>query len=118
MSFQYSIKHDDGCVSTKFIFTLENDITCTIEMSEDEPAADTLAEWATFIYHVENNSKGSIVFDDCNGQVSIETADGKTSFFVSRGGGDGYGDINITVPNTVCSPMFKNMVAEIKKIET
>ena len=116
MSFQYFIKNDDEDVTFKFVFTLENDITCTIEMMTYNPViSHTLDDWTRFIKQMESNSEGIIVFDEKNGEASIDTCDGKTSFFVSRGGANGCGDIKIAMPNSACILMFKEMVAQISK---
>lgn len=68
--------------------------------------------WVKLLDSIKNNIRDYIIFESCNGSAEITTDCGSCIFSVSRYGGDGYGDISVTVPSKLCIDAFEKLVSQ------
>lgn len=90
--------YSDGVVSTNF-FGLLWDIL------------ETKRRFRSFLEKAKKGEFANIEFEGCNGESSVCHNKGFVSFSVSKYGGDGCGDLSVTLPLDLCIPALENVAS-------
>lgn len=90
--------YSDGVVLTNF-FGLLWDIL------------ETKRRFRSFLEKAKKGEFANIVFEGCNGESSVCHSKGFVSFTVSKYGGNGCGDLSVTLPLNMCIPALENVAS-------
>jgi hypothetical protein len=106
---------DDGVQYYSYTFTLEVEGNIA-EVSLQDISMIKLDQWIAFENAVNNNEESILTFCQSNGEVTLSTKDGKTTFIVSKYGDSGDGIMKLIARNGLIRHAVHELVQHLKKI--
>nr|WQM86848.1 hypothetical protein [Marseillevirus cajuinensis] len=70
---------------------------------------ETKEKFRLFLEKAEQGQFATVEFEGSNGESSVSHNKGRVCFSVSKYGGNGSGDMSVTLPLELCIPALKNV---------
>nr|WNL49557.1 hypothetical protein MarFTMF_041 [Marseillevirus sp.] len=70
---------------------------------------ETKERFGRFLRNAKNGELSIVEFENSNGDSSITHKNGRIHFNVSKYGGNGSGDLSVTLPLELCIPALENL---------
>nr|WRK65325.1 hypothetical protein MarFTME_280 [Marseillevirus futianmevirus] len=72
---------------------------------------ETKQRFRSFLEKAKKGEFANLEFEGCNGESSVCHKKGFVSFTVSKYGGNGCGDLSVTLPLDLCIPALENVAS-------